>query len=339
MKFRTAKLNNALVSVGHVCDQSKVVILTDKEAIIIKKNPIDIPKTDGDLIVPRNKYTGLYEFKEGDIGEGEATQNIKNTKAEDSLQLWNDRLIHTNASVLRSLSDYTKEFPELHGELLSCHPCLLGKGTKNKFNSNFDKAKYAGEIVYSDLAGKMPTNTYGYKYFISFIDHFTRFTHVTAIKRKSNTNSAFEQYKKETHVLKYFKNGADRLHSDGGGEYENSENEHPSTNTPYTPEHNLFTERTNRTFLDPVRVLLEESGLSAKYWDWALYYVAYIKNRIPHSALRLSPFQNITGDKPKLKHARVFGSAAFVRTEDPKSKVHARASPGIFLGCYEDNVY
>lgn len=47
----------------------------------------------------------------------------------------------------------------------------------------------------------------------------------------------------------------------------------------------------------------------------------------------------MTAEKPKLKYARVFGCAAFVRTENPKSKVHARASPGIFLGCNDHGVY
>ena len=34
-----------------------------------------------------------------------------------------------------------------------------------------------------------------------------------------------------------------------------------------------------------MRVLLEESGVSAKYWEYAAYHVAYVKNRLHNKAL------------------------------------------------------
>ncbi len=40
-----------------------------------------------------------------------------------------------------------------------------------------------------------------------------------------------------------------------------------------------------------------------------------------------------------MKHVRVFGCSAFVYNEHPKSKAHARAEPGIFLGCNDNGVY
>lgn len=40
----------------------------------------------------------------------------------------------------------------------------------------------------------------------------------------------------------------------------------------------------------------------------------------------------ITESKPTLRHVRFFGCAAFVYEDDPKLKVHARASPAVMLG-------
>lgn len=85
--------------------------------------------------------------------------------------------------------------------------------------------------------------------------------------------------------------------------------------------------------------MLEQAGLSARYWEFALDYVAYIKNRLPHSGIGCSPFEMLTGRKPTLKHCRVFGCSAFVYTEKPKSKIHARSIEGIFLGCDDNGVY
>lgn len=140
-------------------------------------------------------------------------------------------------------------------------------------------------------------------------------------------------------MKKYFKNGVERLHTDGGGEYKNVEvNEHSDT-TPHTPQHNPFSERFDRTFLDPIRTILEQAGLSSRYWEYAMDHVVYVKNRVPHRSITCSPYEKLTGERPNLKHLRVFGCSAFVYEHEPKPKVHARAAPAIMLGGDHHGVY
>lgn len=115
-------------------------------------------------------------------------------------------------------------------------------------------------------------------------------------------------------------------------------NDH-STTTPDTPHHNPFAERVNRTFLEPVRTMLEQSGLSGRYWEYALEYAVYIANRTPHSALNMSPIEKLTGKKPNLRYARPFGCAAFGYESKPKSKVRSRAVPGLMMGCTDHGIY
>lgn len=134
----------------------------------------------------------------------------------------------------------------------------------------------------------------------------------------------------------YFSRGVQRLHTDGRGEYEKGDTNEWSNTTADTSQHNPFPERINRTLLEPIRLILEQEVLSAHYWEYALDHVAYVKNRLPHSAINCSPFEKLPGKKPTLKHIRVFGCCAFVYNEKPCSKVHARGLPGIFLG-YDDN--
>lgn len=104
---------------------------------------------------------------------------------------------------------------------------------------------------------------------------------MAAAERKSDVKDALEQCKLNPHVLKHFLNGVMRLHSDGGGKYANVSVSEFTMTTLRTPEHNPFAERINRTILDPICVLLEQAGLSAHYWDWALWFVVYVKNRLP----------------------------------------------------------
>lgn len=55
--------------------------------------------------------------------------------------------------------------------------------------------------------------------------------------------------------------------------------------------------------------------------------------------LKSSPFKALTGQKPTLKYIRVSCSAAFVYNENPKSKVHARSIPGVYLENDDNCVY
>lgn len=64
-----------------------------------------------------------------------------------------------------------------------------------------------------------------------------------------------------------------------------------------------------------------------------------MKNRLPHSAIRCSPYKKLAGQKPSLKRVKVFGCEAFVYDENSKSKFHSTGRPGIFLGCNDHGVY
>jgi hypothetical protein len=79
--------------------------------------------------------------------------------------------------------------------------------------------------------------------------------------------------------------------------------------------------------------------LSRKCWEFCANHVAYVKNRLPHSATGCSHYEKHTKIKTNLHHIRVFGCAAFVYNCHPRTKVPARASPGIYLGCDDNGVY
>lgn len=49
----------------------------------------------------------------------------------------------------------------------------------------------------------------------------------------------------------------EQFHTDGGGEYKTSEVSLQSDNTRDSPQQNPFAERTNRTIVEPVRLILE----------------------------------------------------------------------------------
>jgi len=99
-------------------------------------------------------------------------------------------------------------------------------------------------------------------------------------------------------VKKFFNQGTvEQLRSAGGGEYANTEVTGACKTSTDTPQQITFDKRVNRTFCDLIRVLSEQSGLGRKYWEYAQDHVSYVKNRLPHSFLKHSPFEALTGKK------------------------------------------
>lgn len=325
-------LNETLFSVGQICDTDSIVVFIKTEAVIINQSQFSVDEKFIDAVARRNLISRLYEIN------NPSSFKANYVKIPSDINVWHQRLIHTNVKVLQSLCEHTADVPRLKGKLQSCPSCVMGKAKRKAFDSHFEPAEYAGEIVHSHSCGKLPASIHGNRYFCTFVDQYSRFTHVATIKEKGDASNV-SKYKKLAQVEKYFKNGIKRLHTDGGGEYKLVDVYLHTETTPDTPQHNPFAERINRTLVETVRVMLEQAGLSAKYWEYAIEHAAYVKNRLPHSALSCSLYEKLCGKKPPLKNLRPYGCAAYVYNEKPKSKFHSRAQPETFLGCDDHGRY
>ena len=70
--------------------------------------------------------------------------------------------------------------------------------TKRPFNAKGRRAQDLLELVHSNICGPMSTQARdGYKYFITFIDDYSRFGYVYLMKRKSETFENFKEFKAE----------------------------------------------------------------------------------------------------------------------------------------------
>ena len=79
--------------------------------------------------------------------------------------------------------------------------------------------------------------------------------------------------------------------------------------------------------------MLHSAGLVPAYWSYALIYVVYIKNRLPHTTIRITPFESFTGKKPNLDRIRVFGCHTSVKKPGKRdAKLDNHSYTGRFLG-------
>ena len=63
---------------------------------------------------------------------------------------------------------------------------------------------------------------------------------------------------------------------------------------------NGMAENPNWTYGQIMRCLLHASDLGPKYWSYTLTHVVYIKNRLPHHSIKMTPFEKFTSRKPNL---------------------------------------
>jgi len=175
-----------------------------------------------------------------------------------------------------------------------------------------------------------------------FIDDATRQTNEYILQYKSEALEKFKEWKalREKESGKQVK----RFRTDGGGEYTSkkfaeclkSKGILKETTTPYTPQSNGVVERANRTIMEHVRCMLDDAGLSKKYWAFAVSVAVYLKNRTPMRSVvgktRYDTWHG-SGRTSSLKDLRVFGCLAFVHVpKEKRKKLDYRATPGIFVG-------
>jgi len=160
-----------------------------------------------------------------------------------------------------------------------------------------------------------------------FIDDTTRHTDEYILKYKSEALERFKEWK----VLREKESGKQvkRFRTDGGGEYTSkkfaeylkSEGIIKEATMPYSPQSNGVDVRANRTIMERVRCMLDDAGLSKKYWAFAVSVVVNLKNHTPTcSVVGKTPCKVWYGRKPSLKHLRVFGCLPVVHVRNEKRK-------------------
>lgn len=266
-------------------------------------------------------------------------------KADDDTYLWHQRMGHLNFQSLNKIPNCTegvKLSPGLENSI--CVTCLEGKQTRKPFPAEGSRATSLLELIHSDVCGPMQqVSIGGARYFVTFIDDFSRRVYIYPIKNKSEVFEKFVEYKNrvENELNKKIK----ILRSDNGTEYKNNNfdtylKKHGilhQTSNPYSPEQNGLSERMNRTLIERAKCMLLNSGLQKDFWAEAVTTAAYIVNRSPTRSLSdATPYEVWTGKKPNLNHMRIFGCPAMVHIpKENRSKLDVKSRKLIFVG-YSD---
>ena len=96
---------------------------------------------------------------------------------------------------------------------------------------------------------------------------------------------------------------------------------------------NAIAESPNKYLANMIKCMLHTADLGPEYWSFALRHEVYVKNRVPHSDIKMILYQAITGTQPDITNLRTFGCRVYVRKPGIKSaKLDQHTSYGIFVG-------
>ena len=117
---------------------------------------------------------------------------------------------------------YPELFSKIDKEKLACDACELGKHTRSTYGAIGLRCCEPFVLIHSDVWGPCPvTSMNGAKWFVTFIDCFTRMTWIYLMKQKSEVLKCFQDFHKM--VTTQFNGKVQILRSDNGTEYINNE--------------------------------------------------------------------------------------------------------------------
>lgn len=225
-----------------------------------------------------------------------------------------------------------------------CIVCAKGKQARKPFNEIGTHATKILELIHSDVCGPMSTRSFGnHRYFVTFIDNYSRKFFIYVLKSKGEVFSKFVQFK--TSVENETERKIKILRSDNGTEYINKNFQEfcakngikHETTVPYSPQQNGLSERVNRTIVEKARCMLMDANLSKQFWGEAVCAAVNVINVLPNAATKRAPNEIWYNKKCDLSNFRIFGCRAMVwLPEQKRDKLDAKSYECIYMR-YADN--
>lgn len=317
----------------------------------IEKAGFDIICSSGKIHIKKNGITYVVGERVGNLYKIQFYEDNKkaNLSCVDDTDLWHRRYGHLNylslsklsqLKLVKGISDNLKFKKEL------CEICILSKQKCLPYKSRTNRSTRVLELVHTDVCGPLtPESNNENKYFVSFIDDFSRFAMIFIIKNKSEVFECFKEYYERVSTI-FVNKRLSKLRCDNGGEYRSRDlmnfckekGIQLQYTPPYSPQVNGVAERFNQTVLNKARSMITQSKLSKKFWEEAVLTAAYIMNRSQSCIVEnKTPYELWLGKKPNVSNMRVFGCICYARIPDSlRTKLDDKGRKCRFVG-YTEN--
>ena len=323
---------DALFSVGHFVERGNT-FFADKTGGYFYNG-------DGTLIMTSKLENALFS-----LNASIAKEKVNVVRGTHSWLEWHKRFGHVAVSGLQHLRrrNLVDGFNvDETSELVDCETCVQAKQHRAPFPQTAERrSTYPGEVTHVDLWGPARfTATNGSRYYMSFIDDYSRHCTLKLLTKKSDAPQQMKDYlawvdcqlEKVSRIV-MTDNGTEFVNNDLR-EWFNRHGKQLDTSSPYSPQQNGVAERYNRTLGELIRAMLLGQRIPKTLWGTAALHAVYLRNRaFTQSLPEQTPFERWCGKRPNVENLQEFGIPVSILSEgtgrdklDPRGQIH------IFLG-------
>jgi len=331
------ELKNNLLSIGQLQEKG----LT----IVFKENVCKVYHQDKGMIM-QSKMSSNRMYA---ITVNVVSPACFKVTTEDVVHLWHRRYGHLSQKGLKVLvqRNMVRGLPELQESSNVCSDCMIGKQHREPFPkvSNW-RATQRLQLIHADVCGPItPESNSKKRYFLTFIDDYSRKTWVYFLSEKSGVLDMFKRFKAS--IENETSDVICCLRTDRGGEFTSTDFDNfcslhgikRQITTAYTPQQNGVAERKNRTVMNMVRSMMSEKSIPKEFWPEAVNWSVYVQNRSPTIAVKnVTPEEAWSGIKPSVHFFRIFGCIGYVHVPDAhRKKLDSKSTKCVLLGVSEES--
>jgi transposase InsO family protein len=329
--FCVPKLHLNLLSVGQLTELGLNLFFSSRGCLVQDSRT-------GQIVGSARKVGRLFELTSLHFSSSSVSAPVITASA--FIELWHSRLGHVflpriQTLVSRGLLGSVSSSP------FYCMPCQLGKQPVLPFNNSESIASATFDLIHSDVWGPSPVPTVtGSRYFVIFIDDFSRYTWIYLMKNRSEVLTIYRDFAKM--VQTQYSKAIKAFRSDNAREYRQTYFstilKHYGTifhtSCAGTSQQNGRAECKLRHILDTVRALTNVASTPASFWGEAAFTAVYIINRYPSPVIQnTTPYERLFGTAPNYSLLKVFGCVCFVLLQPhERTKLQPRSQLCCFLG-------
>lgn len=301
---------------------------------------------------------GLYTYDPTEIPPTKlspqaSTVKVSTTPTQDcdvsnlSFDTWHRRFAHLNFDDLARVSSVVDGFhiaSKQHST--DCSSCIISKSKRSTHKPTKSRATRIGDLTHVDLGVINVPSINGYRYYLLFVDDFSRFTTIHCISKKRDCADLIKSYSTQL----FNKTGRYPLviRSDNAKEFSTSDlvqwtserGMKLQTSNAYTPEQNGVVERMNLTITSAATAMLNYSGFPQSFWEFAFETAVFVRNVSPTSCnpFYITPYELWHSKRPNVSNLRIFGEPAYVHVpHELRRKLDPKAHAYHFIGYSEVN--